>query len=56
VPFCTELCWYCACHTAAVNRDDSLEAYARALAMKDIGINRASMDVQERKPSSDRRG
>lgn len=32
VPFCNELCWYCACHTAAVNRGDSLEAYARALA------------------------
>ncbi|HZY54880.1 MAG TPA: coproporphyrinogen III oxidase, partial [Reyranella sp.] len=32
VPFCTELCWYCACHTAAVNRPESLEAYARAVA------------------------
>lgn len=34
VPFCTELCWYCACHTTAVNRDDSLKAYARALAQE----------------------
>jgi oxygen-independent coproporphyrinogen III oxidase len=32
VPFCTQLCWYCACHTAAVNRAESLEAYARAVA------------------------
>ena len=34
VPFCTELCWYCACHTAAVNRDDSLKSYAHALALE----------------------
>lgn len=32
VPFCARLCWYCACHTAAVNRSESLGAYARALA------------------------
>jgi coproporphyrinogen III oxidase-like Fe-S oxidoreductase len=32
VPFCKQLCWYCACHTAAVNRPESLEAYARAVA------------------------
>jgi oxygen-independent coproporphyrinogen-3 oxidase len=31
VPFCTELCWYCACHTTAMNRRESLEAYATAL-------------------------
>jgi oxygen-independent coproporphyrinogen-3 oxidase len=31
VPFCTELCWYCACHTAAMNRRETLDAYARAL-------------------------
>lgn len=31
VPFCTELCWYCACNTVAVNRPDSLAAYATAL-------------------------
>lgn len=31
VPFCSELCWYCACHTVAMNRDESLHAYARAL-------------------------
>ena len=31
VPFCKELCWYCACHTAAVNRVESLDSYAHAL-------------------------
>lgn len=37
VPFCARLCWYCACHTAAMNRADSLESYARALA-KEIDL------------------
>lgn len=37
VPFCARLCWYCACHTAAVNRADSLDAYARAL-LKEIDL------------------
>lgn len=32
VPFCARLCWYCACHTAAMNRSESLAAYGRALA------------------------
>ncbi len=31
VPFCAHLCWYCACNTSAMNRQDSLEAYAGAL-------------------------
>lgn len=31
VPFCAELCWYCACHTRAVRSPTTLEAYARAL-------------------------
>ncbi len=31
VPFCRRLCWYCACHTAAVNHQPSLESYARRL-------------------------
>ncbi len=34
VPFCARLCWYCACHTAAMNRSESLGAYARALAQE----------------------
>lgn len=37
VPFCARLCWYCACHTSAVNRPDSLDAYAQALA-KEIDL------------------
>lgn len=37
VPFCARLCWYCACHTAAMNRVDSLGAYAHALA-KEIDL------------------
>jgi oxygen-independent coproporphyrinogen-3 oxidase len=31
VPFCERLCFYCACHTTAMRRDDTLEGYARAL-------------------------
>jgi oxygen-independent coproporphyrinogen-3 oxidase len=31
VPFCRELCWYCACHTMAMRREGTLEVYAAAL-------------------------
>jgi len=31
VPFCKELCWYCACHTMAMNRPGTLDSYADAL-------------------------
>lgn len=31
VPFCRQLCWYCACHTMAMRRDGTLDAYAAAL-------------------------
>ena len=34
VPFCAQLCWYCACHTVAMNRADSLDAYARAMTLE----------------------
>jgi oxygen-independent coproporphyrinogen-3 oxidase len=37
VPFCAQLCWYCACHTSAVNRPESLASYARAL-LKEIDL------------------
>ena len=37
VPFCARLCWYCACHTSAVNRPESLDSYARAL-LKEIDL------------------
>jgi oxygen-independent coproporphyrinogen-3 oxidase len=28
VPFCAQLCWFCACHTTAVNRPEPVESYA----------------------------
>ena len=31
VPFCRELCWYCACNTQAMNRPGTLDSYADAL-------------------------
>lgn len=31
VPFCQALCWYCACHTMAMNRPGTLDDYADAL-------------------------
>jgi oxygen-independent coproporphyrinogen-3 oxidase len=31
VPFCRELCWYCACNTMAMNRPGTLDRYADAL-------------------------
>lgn len=31
VPFCARLCWYCACNTSAMNRPDTLDAYAWSL-------------------------
>ena len=31
VPFCRELCWYCACHTMAMNRPGTLDRYGEAL-------------------------
>lgn len=31
VPFCAQLCWYCACHTTAVTRREPMDAYADTL-------------------------
>lgn len=31
IPFCRQLCWYCACHTMAMRREGALDAYATAL-------------------------
>lgn len=31
IPFCEQLCWYCACHTMAMRRPGTLDAYAEAL-------------------------
>ncbi len=28
VPFCAQLCWYCGCHTTAVNKPEPVESYA----------------------------
>lgn len=37
VPFCAQLCWYCGCHTTAVNSRAPLDAYAATLIME-IGL------------------
>ena len=31
VPFCVQMCWYCACHTTVVNRPGPVEQYAETL-------------------------
>ncbi len=31
IPFCRQLCWYCACHTMAMHRKGTLDAYADRL-------------------------
>ncbi len=31
VPFCKQLCWYCACNTSAMSRTQPLDGYAQAL-------------------------
>ncbi len=31
IPFCRQLCWYCACHTMAMRREGTLDTYAAAL-------------------------
>jgi oxygen-independent coproporphyrinogen-3 oxidase len=31
VPFCRQLCWYCACNTVAMRREETLDTYAQAL-------------------------
>jgi len=31
VPFCAQLCWYCGCHTTAVNKPEPVESYADTL-------------------------
>ena len=44
VPFCGQLCFYCACHTTAMNRQDTLEGYARAL-LRELELSPAAPDV-----------
>src|SRR5512143_2395934 len=31
VPFCRQLCWYCACHTMAMRSEATLDRYSAAL-------------------------
>lgn len=31
VPFCSEMCWYCGCHTQIVRRDELVAGYQRTL-------------------------
>ena len=38
VPFCAQLCWYCACNTMAMNRAGPLDAYARAMVRELDGL------------------
>ena len=45
VPFCRQLCFYCACHTVAMNRQDTLEDYAAALKSELELVARAAPDV-----------
>ncbi len=32
VPFCSQMCWYCGCHTRVVGRYDPIDQYAEVLA------------------------
>lgn len=45
VPFCRRLCFYCACHTVAMNRQDTLEDYAAALMHELELVAKAAPDV-----------
>lgn len=45
VPFCRELCWYCACHTMAMNRPGTLDRYADALLRELEGLARVAPGV-----------
>ena len=42
VPFCRDLCWYCACHTMAMRRTGTLEAYGDALSEELLRIKHAA--------------
>ena len=42
VPFCRELCWYCACHTMAMRRPGTLDDYADAIGAELIRVNQAA--------------
>lgn len=42
VPFCRELCWYCACHTMAMRRPGTLDTYAETLSGELLRIKQAA--------------
>jgi oxygen-independent coproporphyrinogen-3 oxidase len=41
VPFCRTLCWFCGCHTRAVNRYSPVEAYLEALSAEVVLVSDA---------------
>lgn len=45
VPFCRQLCFYCACNTVAMNRPDTLERYAAALSDELEHVARAAPET-----------
>ena len=44
VPFCRQLCWYCACHTMAMRKDGTLDSYAAALQGELLQLSRVAPD------------
>ncbi len=42
VPFCAQLCWYCACHTAAVTSRAPMDSYADTL-LREIDLVAAAV-------------
>ncbi len=45
VPFCRQLCWYCACHTVAMRGESTLDGYAHALERELDLVARASPEL-----------
>ena len=45
IPFCTQLCWYCGCHTKAVHRPEPINAYVEVL-LKEIALVRAALPAR----------
>ena len=45
VPFCRQLCFYCACNTTAMNRPETLEGYARAMIGELEHVGRIAPDM-----------
>jgi oxygen-independent coproporphyrinogen-3 oxidase len=45
VPFCQQLCWYCACHTMAMRRASTHDAYADALATELLRVAQTAPDL-----------